>query len=322
VRHSKWNAILAALPFALAALVYIALWYAGERRIPTEVAAAALPAFLLEIALYFASASERVRAKLEKLPPVALASLLTASSIPSYVLIARNLESVPSILALSGVASFWYVLLRKGAARDAGFLVFMSLPVLFRVFDGLYPDPHPRLPANTLGVIMWWRTGLLAVLAIRKVQGVGFGLMPKRREWWIGLREFAFFLPIAIVAAMALGLLHVDVTAWDLRFAILMVLTFIGTLWFLAVAEEFFFRGLLQQLLARTLRSEIAGLLVASAIFGLVHLGYRSFPNWKFAILAGIAGVFFGRAYLEARSIRAAMVTHACTVTLMKVLVF
>jgi membrane protease YdiL (CAAX protease family) len=195
----------------------------------------------------------------------------------------------------------------------------MALPILLHVFKNLYLDPHPRLPADTLGVVMWWRTGLLAVLAIRKVEGVGFGLMPRRSEWVIGLREFAFLLPLVFGLGLAFGMVRVP-DRLDMRFGIILALTFVGSLWFLTVAEEFFFRGLLQQLLARITRSQYAGLILASAIFGLVHLGFRDFPNWRFVLLAGIAGFFFGRAYIAAGSIRAAMVAHACTVTLMKAL--
>ena len=91
--------------------------------------------------------------------------------------------------------------------------------------------------------------------------------------------------------------------------------TFFGTLWVLALGEEFFFRGLLQQWLAEWLHSEWAALLIASACFGSVHLWYGSFPNWRFAVLAGVAGIFYGLAFRRARSIRASMVTHALTVT-------
>jgi membrane protease YdiL (CAAX protease family) len=50
---------------------------------------------------------------------------------------------------------------------------------------------------------------------------------------------------------------------------------------------------------------------LASAAFGLSHLWYHSFPNWKQAILASALGWFCGKAYERAGGIRAAMVTHA-----------
>ena len=82
-------------------------------------------------------------------------------------------------------------------------------------------------------------------------------------------------------------------------------------IWVVALAEEFLFRGLLQQRLSLWLRSSPAGCIMASIAFGLVHLPFGRFPNWRFALLAGIAGLFYGRAYAKSGGIRAAMVAHA-----------
>ena len=82
-----------------------------------------------------------------------------------------------------------------------------------------------------------------------------------------------------------------------------------------ALSEELFFRGLLQQWLEEWTGTAWAGLLLASLAFGAVHLGFRQFPNWKFASLAAIAGVFYGIAFRRGGGIRAAMVAHALVVT-------
>jgi membrane protease YdiL (CAAX protease family) len=76
---------------------------------------------------------------------------------------------------------------------------------------------------------------------------------------------------------------------------------------------------LLQQLLTRKLRKQTLGIVIASVVFGAAHLGFREFPNWRFALLAASAGWFYGRAYAQAGSIRAAMVTHALVVTTWRV---
>jgi hypothetical protein len=55
-------------------------------------------------------------------------------------------------------------------------------------------------------------------------------------------------------------------------------------------------------------------LLAASLVFGAVHLWFRTFPNWRWAVLAGALGWFCGRARNQAHSIRAGMVTHALAV--------
>jgi membrane protease YdiL (CAAX protease family) len=63
------------------------------------------------------------------------------------------------------------------------------------------------------------------------------------------------------------------------------------------------------------LSSEAGGLVATSLLFGAVHLWFRAFPNWRFAALAALAGLFYGLAFRQARSIRASMVAHALTVT-------
>ena len=96
-------------------------------------------------------------------------------------------------------------------------------------------------------------------------------------------------------------------------------LTFFGTLWVLALSEEFFFRGLLQQWLCAWLKSAWAGWMSASLLFGAVHVFYGQFPNWRFAALATVAGIFYGSAFRTGHGIRASMVTHALTVTTWKI---
>jgi membrane protease YdiL (CAAX protease family) len=163
---------------------------------------------------------------------------------------------------------------------------------------------------------MWIRLGVMAVLSLRKIENIRFGFLPKRDEWIVGLEQFLYFLP---VGALAVFLLHfarfqpVTIVWWKmLLFAPAM---FFGVLWVLALAEEFFFRGMLQQLLARGFHSDVAGLILTSILFGAAHLPYRKFPNWRFAVLAGITGIFYGIAFLKSRSVRASMVTHALVVT-------
>ena len=117
------------------------------------------------------------------------------------------------------------------------------------------------------------------------------------------------------------GILHTEGPPgpWWRTLAVL-VGTFCGILWVVALSEEFFFRGVLQQALSRLTKSNVAGLVFASVAFGVVHLPFRHFPNWRFSILAGVAGLFYGIAYMRANSIRAAMVTHALVVTVWRVL--
>jgi membrane protease YdiL (CAAX protease family) len=298
--------------------------YSQQSHIPVHLAAAALPACLLEVTFYYALGVERWRTRLEKLPPAAVALALTAAAVAPYCVAALTFgffrwHSLAVLALLAATASFWYVLLPHKGATDLLFVLFMAAVFLANVERTQYVDPYPKLQLDMLGRVMWIRTGAFAILSVRRMQGVGFGFWPKRGEWAIGLLYFAIFLPFAGLAGWAVGFAspHAPHSGW-IRISVLALSTFFGVLWVLALGEEFFFRGLLQQWIGQWLRSEWVGLALTSLLFGLAHLWLHAFPNWQMVAMAGVAGVFYGLAFRQARSIRASMVTHALTVTAWK----
>lgn len=323
----------------VAALVVVSLGaciaaylYSQEQNIPRHLALALLPAFLLELAFYLTPGFPEVRRRFDRLllKPTR-AALLTASALAPYLLATClltgwraggfRLSSFLLLAALAGFASFWYVWMKPSGLVDAVFLVCMGAVFWSKCFAIIYPRPMPHLDLEILGRLMWIRLGILALLSLRRIEDVRFGFVPNRSEWRIGIQQFLYFLPAGILAGY---LLHVarfhplPVVWW--KFLLVALGTFLGFLWIIGLAEEFFFRGCLQQLIARGLHSETAGLLATSALFGAVHLSFRFFPNWRFALLAGLAGLFYGLAYIRARSVRACMVTHALVVTTWRVL--
>jgi membrane protease YdiL (CAAX protease family) len=316
-----------ALPLFWLACAAAGYLYTQQREIPWEDVQWLAPAFLLEATLYLALGVERWRARLEKLPPAGVAGLLTLAAAAPYCaasVLSGTFKwwSLVSIVLLAGAVSFWYVLFPRKVAFDLLLMAFMAAVMLTQVFRTLYdlsPNGFTRVPV-ALGQAMWIRTGLFALLSVRRMQGIGFGFWPTLREWKIGTVHFAAFLPVAVGIAWWLKFttLHSIRSGWGST-AVLLVLTFFGTLWVLALGEELFFRGLLQQWITSWLSNEWAGLIVTSLLFGSVHFWYQNFPNWKFAILAAVAGVFYGLAFRRARSIRASMVTHALTVTTWRV---
>jgi membrane protease YdiL (CAAX protease family) len=211
----------------------------------------------------------------------------------------------------------WYWLLPARPAVDLAFLAIMAAPMVLDIFRRIYASPAEGFDLRFLGQLMWIRTGISAVLIIRSIEGVGFGFLPRRREWAIGLRHYVYFLPLGLVLALALDFARfTPARGWWWKLAP----TFLGMLWVVALSEEFFFRGLLQRWAATWLESTAAGLVIAAVLFGAVHLGFRSFPNWRFAALSALAGLFYGRAFEKAGGIRAAMVTHALTATTWRLL--
>ena len=300
--------------------------YSQQQNIPSGIALAVLPAFLVEFAFYLAPGFSAVRGAFERLgsKPVR-AALLTASAVIPYLIEsfgtgAFRFTSLLALLAVAAVASFWYAWIRPSIPVDLLFLAFMAAVYLSKLFGQVYGHPAPHAALEILGRLMWTRVGLMAVLSLRSMEDARFGFVPTSNEWRIGVRQYLFFLPVGAVIAYLLHFARFKPPALEWwKFALLVIGTFLAFLWVVALAEEFFFRAFLQRLLARGMRSEAIGLIFASVLFGLAHLAFRPFPNWRFAIIGGIAGVFYGLAFLQARSVRASMVTHALVVTTWRV---
>jgi membrane protease YdiL (CAAX protease family) len=294
--------------------------------IPTEIAVPVAAAFVVEACLYVVAVLESTRAWIEaRFPPARLALWMTVSGVVSYCLSSVPTHmfrpaSLAALLLAAAAISFWFVVLPRRAVLDLAFLVLFGAVTLSPLFATTFGKPWPRLPLAILGQLMWTRLAFLAVLSIARMEVRGFGFMPGRREWAAGFLYFALFLPAGVLLGWALGFGTFRLRPmpwWEM--AAIAVATFLGILWFVALREEFVFRGLLQEWLERWLGSGWLGLIAASVVFGLVHLLFRSFPNWRFAILAAVAGAFYGRAYITTRSLRAPIVTHALVVTAWRV---
>jgi len=282
---------------------------------------AVVPAFLVELAFYLVPGFEEARKRFERLgSKTTLAALLALSGLLPYCIASVGLGtfqwiSLAELAALVFAASFWYAFAR-GKVADVLFLAYLAGVWLSTIFNHIYARPAPHVQLEMLGKLMWIRVGLTALLSIRVFDGAGFGFIPTRRDWRIGFQYYLYFLPAGGLAAYLtrFAKFHVAAMAWW-KFPLYALGTFLAFLWVIALAEELFFRGLIQRSLTRELRSEAAGVLSTSALFGLVHLPLRAFPNWRAAIVAGILGMFCGLAFIRANSVRASTVTHALVVT-------
>jgi membrane protease YdiL (CAAX protease family) len=333
----RMRQFLIALVLVWTAACIAAYFYSLQQNIAPAVTGAVLPALLIEAALYLVPGFPEVRKRFDDISPKVLrAAVLASSGVLSYILAAValgtfNFTALLLLTVLTALASFcyasWYPRWSKGPSAGARralwvdllFLAFMAAVFASKAFDSIYPRLNPRVSLEILGRLMWIRIGLLSVLSLRRLENVRFGFVPSRREWKIGLLAYLIFLPVAASLAYALHFIRFQPLAvpwW--KFVAIAVGTFLGVLWVLAVGEEFFFRGFLQQLLTRGLRSRAAGLLFASCLFGVAHLWFHAFPNWKFAILAAAAGVFYGLAFMRTGSVRASMVAHALVVSTWK----
>lgn len=168
---------------------------------------------------------------------------------------------------------------------------------------------QPSLPQPGLGNVPKF---LLADVALylyvvqRRLPGMGFDLRLRLRDLRIGALHWALFAPIGIGLGLALAFIRFHP---HLPAAGSLAGTVLVTFLFVAIPEELFFRSLLQNLLETRLPRRHA-LALAAAIFGLSHYVHGPVFNWRYVILAAVAGWFYGRAWRTGRRLGASAVTH------------
>jgi hypothetical protein len=262
----------------------------------------------------FGFASERMAGLIGRLPATARFALPSILVLPYVVLVAT--EHIFdwwwfALYAVLPVAMAW--LLAQAAAadpeqrgnwRDALILLVLGLAVDLRWFDVAWPAG-----LRGLGNLLLVDGGLYAFLGIRCLSGTGFDFHLRWTDWKSGFRELLYFTPLVLVLGLALGFIHPHANVPAIAKA---ALTWGGIFVFVAVPEELFFRAWVQNLLERRV-GRVAALVIASVLFGLSHFNKRSAHfNWRYVLLATIAGIFYGRAWREQRRVPASAITHTC----------
>jgi membrane protease YdiL (CAAX protease family) len=179
--------------------------------------------------------------------------------------------------------------------------------VKFGPVPWMWPYPGERL-SKVFTTLMAINVALAGFLLVRRAKGVGYSI-GWGKNW--GIYVVGTFIAFGC-AAIPLGI-SMKFIAFEPRAGSLGGLLF-GTLtilFFTAWPEELLFRGLLQSFLARASKSDFAGWWTASMLFGLSHITNMGFPNWKYTILAAMAGIFYGWAWKKTGSIFASALVHA-----------
>jgi uncharacterized protein len=268
--------------------------------------------------LLFGFAAKRCVAVLARLP-IPLRLLLPAVCAIPYTLVSLPLQLFRSgwfalylLLPVAIAALLWLATRldsqQRGHLLDLVVLFSLGLAVDLRWFEPAWPRA-----LVAMNKVLLLDAGLYGFHAIRRLDGVGLDLRWRVADWKIGLRELLFYIPIAVTLGLALGFLH-----WHGQVSRPWLLpgTWIFTYLLIALPEEIFFRGWMQNLFERRI-GRTASLLLAAVLFGLSHFNKRTAHfNWRYVLLAAIAGIFYGRAWGSERRIAASSITHASVDTL------
>lgn len=190
-----------------------------------------------------------------------------------------------------------------GNWREFLVLAVLGLAVDLRWFESAWP-----VHLAIFNKMLLLDAGIYGFVGLKNLDGTGFDLRLRWRDVATGLRELAWYTPIALALGLGLGFLHLHM-GWPqpVQFPLAWLFTF----FFIAVPEELFFRGWLQNLLEHRM-GRYPALLLTAVVFGLSHFNKRAVHfNWRYVLLAAIAGVFYGCAWRRDRRVGASAITHA-----------
>ena len=193
---------------------------------------------------------------------------------------------------------------------DFAIMLMLWLPIELNV-------GRPWIPREIQGLAhtVVYGIGLLLALvllgAFRGLRGMKYNLPT---QWRDALYVLAAFLAAAVIL-IPLGLaLSFLAPVHALRFSSdTLALRFLGIWAGTALPEEILFRALIQNWIMQKFGESNSTLLVAAVIFGCSHLnnGPGALPNWRYAILATMAGWLYGKVFQKASSIVASATLHA-----------
>lgn len=238
---------------------------------------------------------------------------LLLGSYLTYALGTQSLQAVPFLKLLTYILLPTTLLagLRNPSDRlrwqELLAILVLWLPLDFRWTRDAWAWPRHSLAYSMNSLLATCLAVFLFVL-VRRLQGVGYHYHFNRSDWWLGIRNFACFAPIAILIGLATGFISVSsrfAPWWEF------LLSAIGIFIFVAIPEELLFRGIIQNFLQRSFLRPVWALVVTSIIFGAAHLNNGPHqPDWRYFLLATIAGLFYGNAYNRAGSLLAPALVH------------
>jgi uncharacterized protein len=194
--------------------------------------------------------------------------------------------------------------------QDVLVLLWILVPVLAGQIGGIWNVP---VNLDLMARLFLVGAGAWSFLVFRGVETSGYQFRFSWRTLRDALMNLGGFTVVGLPPGLALHFIGWH-PQWHGFGAF--VFDFLGIFLFVAVAEELFFRGLLQNLLEGSLHSRYGAQAVTAVLFGFSHIRHAPYPNWRYVALATVAGWFYGSAWRTHHSLMASATTHALVDTL------
>jgi membrane protease YdiL (CAAX protease family) len=306
-------AVSSGVALTAAALVWYALTASEPRLAVWMVCPGA--AFTAMLLLGSDSIIERMRIWVRKRP--ARIACVPAGLWAIYLIYASGMRIVTpfAMMAMAIYLVLPFAVLSKWHSAEPLMILWIWLPLEFGIIRKIL-TVHPTGPDlhYALAQLIAIDAGIVAFAIWNQTPNIGYRFEYQRAFIVAGLVNFCIFAIIAIPLGFRIDFIHYSFTIRKLYNA---VPVFAGIFLFTALPEEFLFRGLIQNWIERVSSRRVLSLLIASVIFGASHLNNGPpIPNYRYFLMATIAGIFYGRAWRTTGSLMASSLTHALVDTI------
>jgi len=272
------------------------------------------------LALFLPAVQNRVRGALHARPaaiwavPFLLTAIFSAAAALagafslSLAALVLGYTAAPVVCAWVEGAGF----VERPAMLDFAAILLLWLPLEFAAGARLVPRPAQAFlhsVAYGIAILM----GLVLFTGFRSFPGMKYNLPRRRYDFGLPLAAFAITAPVLMAVGIALGFIPpphwLGGAATGGRMAGAFGVILAGT----ALPEEILFRSLIQNLIMLRFGAGWRTLLAAALIFGCAHLdnGPQPLPNWRYMILATIAGVAYGKVFQRSSTVLSSAALHA-----------
>lgn len=194
-------------------------------------------------------------------------------------------------------------------------ILMLWLPLEYGAWSGFLKNHFGKLAH----VLPWGGATVLALFlfsGFRCLPGMKICLPTERKDFLIPFGAFWVAAVILIPLGLILGFIpgFAYSSAVTLR---IIVRRFVAVWLGVALPEEILFRSLIQNWLTQKFGNSNMVLLIAAIIFGLSHLnnGPQALPNWRYAIIASVAGFIYGKVFQKTTSVCSSATLHAAVNT-------
>ncbi len=195
------------------------------------------------------------------------------------------------------------------SAMDFATMLLLWLPLEAAVGASLVPRPAQGfLHSAAYGTAIL--LGLAIFLGYRSLDGMKY-CWPSTRDVRYAALGFVLTAPVLIAVGRAIDFIppyHAPAGPWH-RWPVAFLVILVGT----GLPEEILFRCLVQNGLMLRFGSGFRTLFAAGLIFGCAHLdnGPQPAPNWRYMILATLAGCAYGKVFQKGSSVWSSALFHA-----------